>query len=256
MLTVVVLGDSIAAGIGVRGASYGDLIGNWLKDMDNDVSLVNLSGSAMQVSDSKRLLHHITRANPTCVVIAHGITEAIVRPTSKALKLMPSRWQRAGWMDPRPYYSQRWWKRVGQKIESGIRWRVKVVLMRVGGGVTWTPQREFEDSMADFIDDLLRGTSADVILVSHCGIDERYFPDSLSSLDRYMKSLENAVIRSNSNRVHLCNLSNSCDKWGDFFDDHFHPNAGGHLKIARKLYLTISHVLTSRGLSNVTTMMK
>jgi len=39
-----------------------------------------------------------------------------------------------------------------------------------------------------------------------------------------------------NNNVYFCDISNLLNKWEDFFQDHFHPNGQGHIKIATFLY--------------------
>jgi lysophospholipase L1-like esterase len=236
LMQIVIIGDSIAQGLGVEGKSYGELIRDWLSNRTScEVTLFNFAGSAMQLSESKMRLPDIVEASPTFVIVAHGITEAIVRPTEKALRALPKRWRRAGWLDPRPYYSRRWWKCIGQKAESAVRWRVKVLLMRLFGGVTWGDVERFEADLLDFVQNVLANTKAYVILLTHCGIDERYFPGSLESLEAYRRAVERVRHALDPRRVYVCDVTQVCTRWDDYFDDHFHPNASGHEKIAKEL---------------------
>lgn len=170
------------------------------------------------------------------VVIAHGISEAIVRPIPAALRFAPTRWRQKGWMDPRPYFSRRKLKRWAQETESALRWRYKVLLMKKFGGYTWTSPLEFEQSMKGFIDCVRDATAARVILLTHCGIDDTFFPGSSHSLSCYQQVLSRLACQmSQSGRVYLCDVSQSLCRWEDFFADHFHPNARGHAKIADAL---------------------
>lgn len=237
-MKIVVIGDSIANGLGVAGHAYGDQLAALLRNrLNREVRLINLASSALQISGSRLLLPELISHNPDLILLAHGITEAIVRPLPQALRYVPARWRKAGWMDPRPYYSRKPLKRWFQKLESALRWRVKVLLMRIFGGATWKTRTEFEEQMSDFIRTILNTTGANIILLTHCGIDERYFPWSLNSLESFKETVLSLPAKLGAkDRVGVCDISQACRCWDDFFDDHFHPNASGHAKIAAALH--------------------
>jgi lysophospholipase L1-like esterase len=237
-MRIVVLGDSIAYGLGVKGSSYSERLAGMLEaQLPGSTVLWNLSGSAMQISETMKLLPQITAFSPDLILLAHGVTEAIVRPSADSMKRVPARWRKPGWLDPRPYYSRRLMRQVLQKMESGIRWRLKVYLIRKFGGITWKTEEEFEKLMKGFVQSLLEATHAQVVLLTHCGIDERYFPGSMETLERY-KAITADIPKAldKKGRVHFCDISGVCSPWSDFFEDHFHPNRSGHSKIAEKLH--------------------
>ncbi len=90
--TIVVFGDSVANGLGARGPTYCRLVADAL-----NLRLVDLSASARQITEWPNILPADER--PTIAVIAHGITEAIVRPTPGALRWLPRRWRSPGWIE-------------------------------------------------------------------------------------------------------------------------------------------------------------
>ncbi len=96
-----IFGDSIAAGLGVDRARYCRIVADTLR-----LRLDDFTGAARPVGESLELLPK-SAASPRIAIVAHGITEALVRPTDASLCYMPPRWRRAGWMDARPYYSTR-----------------------------------------------------------------------------------------------------------------------------------------------------
>ena len=234
-MNIVLLGDSIAEGLGVTGCSYADGIAANLRATQQEVQITNLAGSANQITSSQALLAKIVSMGPDIVIIAHGITEAIVRPVPSAMKFVPDRWRQIGWLDPRPYFSRRWWKRIYHKTESSLRWRIKVYLIRRYGGCTLMEMEEFERLMFETVAVLLQQTPANIILLTHNGIDEHFYPGSLTSLNHYKHSIERIVLDSQTPRVQLCDISDLLEEWSDFFDDHFHPNARGHSKIAKAI---------------------
>jgi lysophospholipase L1-like esterase len=235
-LRMVVLGDSIAEGLGVKGCCYADLLQKRLVELGRQVTLLNLAYTAFQITDSRKLWPEVISFGPDIVVLAHGITEAIVRPKPSALRLVPLQWHRIGGLDPRPYYSRRVWKRLVQQLESAVRWRVQVQLIRRSGGETLMAPENFECELTKCLDALLNRTSAQVILLTHSGIDKRFYPDSLESLQRFQQSITRAALQAAvPNRVQVSDVSCQLDQWTDFFADHFHPNALGHAKIAAAL---------------------
>ncbi|WP_020618763.1 SGNH/GDSL hydrolase family protein [Paenibacillus daejeonensis] len=224
-MKIIILGDSIAAGLGVQGKSYADLLG----DMGH--SVFNFSKSAMQINESLEVLKTKTIDNIDLVIIAHGITEAIIRPKQAYLKYLPSRWRRAGWMDPRPYYSKRWHKKWIQKVESAIRWRIKNFLIVLYGGRSYQTRNDFYDHYKQLINLIMEGSQANILVLSHCGIDEHFYPGSAESLNSFY---DETKVLSNS-RIYNLDLTQVCNKWEDFLEDHFHPNSSGHKKIFKEI---------------------
>jgi len=221
----------------VAGCSYADLLREGVGESGRERAEVkNLAYTAFQISDSSRLLPEIVQDRPDVMIVAHGITEALLRPPAAALRFVPPSWREKGGMDPRPYFSRRLVKRLGQKLKSAVRWRVKNLLMRRFGQAVWTEQALFEAQTHDFIHTLLAETEARIVLLTHCGIDDRFFPGSSEALERYKAGLQRiAAEEAATRRVFLCDVSQALDRWDDFFADHFHPNAQGHAKIARAI---------------------
>ena len=240
-MKIAVVGDSIAEGLGVKGRCYAELLCRALaKDGRPSADLLNLAYTAFQVSDSKLLLPKIINFDPDTVIVAHGVSEAIIRPRPSALRLVPPRWRQKGWLDPRPYYSRRPLKKLYQWTESQIRWRLKVALIKAFGGETWTTADAFEEQLWDFAQNVLDATRADVVLLTQCGVDDNFFPGSNASLQRYQSRVERIASRlPGEDRTAVCDVSSRLSRWADFFADHFHPNVSGHEKIARALKETI-----------------
>ena len=236
-MRILIIGDSIAEGLGVQGSSYGDQLRAQLEKAGNEVALLNLSHTGYQISDSYKLLPVAFGFSPNFIIVAHGITEAIKRPKQKAMRFVPPRWRQKGWLDPRPYYSRRLLKRLPQQVESALRWRWKGCLIRSFGGETWTSQPDFSEAVNGLVYAILDHTSAQVILLTQCGLDERFYPGSPASLREYQTIVERIALSYRSTaRVHICDVSQKLKKWDDFFVDHFHPNLMGHQKIADSLY--------------------
>jgi hypothetical protein len=170
---LAVIGDAAAEGLSVKGNSYSDLLRAQLEENGSQTTLLNLAYTGYQASDSSKLLQEVVAFDPSIIIIAHGITEALIRPKQEAMRLIPSRWRQVGWLDPRPYFSRRLWKSVYHRSESGIGWRVKVYLIKKYGGCTLTSVEDFEQMLANIVSTLLQETKATIILLTYNGTDER-----------------------------------------------------------------------------------
>jgi lysophospholipase L1-like esterase len=244
-MLIVFLGDSITEGLGVlrSNSNYANLLQAQLNSvLSHPVEIMNFGSSAMQVNET-RVKHEqrILELQPDLIVIAHGITESIVREQKKFLKWLPKRWRRPGWMDPKPYYSTRIGRRILEKMESGLRWRVKVTLIKVFGGRPWMSIEEFRFQTTELVQNILNSsTGTKLVLLTPSDIEDKYFPGSLESMKRYRGILHEIYENSkSSNRVFLCDTSQALDKWSDYLEDRFHPNELGHRKIADALLSTI-----------------
>ena len=239
-MKIVTVGDSIAEGLGVKGCCYSDLLRKRLDERGIATTLLNLAHTGFQISDTRKMLARIIEEEPDVVVVAHGVTEAIMRPAQNAMRYVPKRWQPRGWLDPRPYYSRKLLKRVYQFMESEVRWRLKVFLMARYGSETSMSRASYEHFLQEFIEDLLTSTKAHIILLTPCALDEQYFPLSPRSFQCYQGSTSQvAALFGKTSRVQFCDVSNRLDQWSDYFNDHFHPNVQGHEKIADALQETL-----------------
>lgn len=220
-LRLYVFGDSIAAGMGLHGdePSYGSIVARQM-----NLLLVDMSNSAQMVDESRIRAQTIPSA-PAVAIVSHGVTEAIPRPTPRALRLVPTRWRRTGWLDPRPYHSPRHLRGLLTRLESATRWRVKVLLMRLVGSECMM-DRERYGTEIDALIDLLETRRCRVIVVGPPDISERYFPGAGES----HRSFQTAPRRTPDVR-----LSGTLHRWDDYLADDFHPNAGGHRKIAQEI---------------------
>jgi hypothetical protein len=167
-------------------------------------------------------------------IIAHGITEPVVRPHPDTLRWAPKRWQRRGWTDPRAYYSTRLPRRWLERAESAARWRVKNLAIR-SNSMQLNSLHEYLDAHRQLRDALAqRGTIALSLEPTH--IDPRYFPRSDAEQMRYWDALQATSPRAVGTRDTLA-------PWDDYLLDHFHPNQSGHVKLANLIQCEV----TSRG---------
>ena len=184
------------------------------------------------LEESVQLVSSTLRESPPDIlVVNHGITEAIIRPSPHLLRYMPPRWRRPGWMDPRPYYSSRPVRRALQWAESATRWRLKNWLIAMDGGERWATLEAFEAALVALLDPL-QGRVPRIVLVSHFGIDSAFFPGSAASLDGFWEVTQEVAV---GRGVCALDLRRRLDRSKHFLSDGFHPNVQGHRVIAEAL---------------------
>ncbi|QCT04082.1 hypothetical protein E6C60_3371 [Paenibacillus algicola] len=244
-MRIIFLGGSITEGLGVArsGKTYANLLKFKMSvKCSQKIEILNFGASAMQINESRmKYESKILELKPELIVFAHGNTEAVVREQRKFLRYLPRRWRRPGWMDPRPYYSTRRLRRWLEKLESGLRWRVKVSIIRIFGGKQWMGVEDFKRHTMEFVQAILKySPDTKIILLTPGDIEERYFPGSPESMKLYREAIHD-VYKSfkSSGRLFMCDSSVKLHKWDDYFMDRFHPNELGHDKIAEALMDTI-----------------
>jgi lysophospholipase L1-like esterase len=220
MKAIALFGDSIANGFGIRGRPYGQQVADAL-----GLRLLDLSASARQITQWRDLLTDDFR--PDVAIIAHGITEAIVRPTPAQLRRLPRRWRAPGEMDPRAYYSSRLSRRVLERGESALRWRVRVALIRTGRTHRLTDPDVYEDALRQLVSEL-EGRGTRVVILGPPDLDEKFYPGTPASFMQYMEA---------ARRVggEFVPLSGRLDRWADYCPDRLHPNQAGHTRVGRIL---------------------
>lgn len=222
VLTLVVFGDSIANGMGCRGAAYPHLLAQRL-----GASYVDLTATGAQLSEAAERRQEAAGAD--IALISFGITEAMIRPSERALRFMPKRWRNPGWMDPRPYYSTRLATRLAQRVDSALRWRVKAALIRLTGGMRWGCPKAFERDLAHLVGFLKDHGTKEIVIIGRFGHDEKYFPRSAASADEFLAVNRRVALATG---VTFCEGIGICREWEDYLLDHFHPNLTGHERIA------------------------
>jgi hypothetical protein len=220
MEPVVVFGDSIAAGLGAQGHAFPALLADQL-----GTELVDRAGSASMVNHSQTCVGDVKGL----VIVMHGITEAIPRPPRTALRWMPRRWTDPGHLDPRPYFSTRRRKLLAQRLESGVRWRLRNAMMRLHGTERWMSIDEYEHRLRALLDAL---SGSHVIVAGGLPIDDRFFPGATAALRDYAERSQR--VAEDAGAVYV-DLSDTLDRWDDFLADRFHPNISGHRKIADRI---------------------
>lgn len=222
---LVCVGDSIAAGIGARGASYATLLAGM-----REMVPLDLTASAKQLPESFQQIHEIVDAAPTLIIVAHGVTELMPRPLPRHLSRLPPRYRRDGWLDPRPYFSSWPLRRRAQALESALRWRLKVALLRKGRTSHLTVEA-FALLLDEFVLRLVNETSAAIVLVGPPHLDDKMFPHANDHL-RALRRVQARTASTEVARVLYVDITEVLQPWDDYLEDRFHPNEKGHQRIA------------------------
>lgn len=219
----MLFGDSIAMGLGAHGRQYVHVLADW-----GGFDVVDRSHTGWTVQQSRDSF----RERPEfaeVAIIAHGITEAILRPILPQSRLFPNRWKPRGWMDPRPYYSTRWHRRFLERIESAVRWRLRNLLTRRAHYQLMTAE-QYVAALSGLVADL-REQGSRVIMLQAPPIDDRYFPGSRAAQQHFW----DLAVKSTIGAVEVVDLL-GMHEWGHFLCDNFHPNMSGHEFIAKRLF--------------------
>lgn len=232
-MKLTVFGGSTASGLGVKDRSFGALVAERL-----GLELNNLAGSSAQITDSLAIVDQA--ANSQVVIVMHGSGEGLIRPSDGALRPMPPRWRRRGWMDPRAYFSSKWYKRWPQKLESALRWRMKVFLIRHVGRMHILPLERYVDELAQFDERLTELGIPLVVYLGTAGSDPRYFPFSNEHIAPYDEATR--ALAENRGRVFL-DIEYTAHHWDGYFLDHLHPNVAGHADIADQIHAAIVNAM-------------
>jgi hypothetical protein len=225
-MKLAIFGGSTAAGFGVKSDSFAEQLARRL-----ELEFENHAGPSAQITDSIEWADRA--AGAAIVIVMHGAGEALVRPTDRSLRYLPPRWRRRGWMDPRPFYSSSLRKRIPQRIESAIRWRVKVALINATGGQHLTDLETYLELTREFTRQLKAHGAETIVFVGSAGLDDRYFPKSTPQIEIYDD--ETRAIAEREGALFI-EISHTCERWNEYFGDHLHPTVDGHRRLANQIF--------------------
>jgi len=234
MRYLLLFGDSIAAGFGLRGPSYGKILA-----ADFGLELVDLSATARNVQESITLLSQQLNV-PAIAVVAHSAAEGMLRPKPETLRFLPRRYRKLGWLDPAPYFSQSVIRGTLQRIESAMRWRLKAALMRFFGAQPLVSKEIYLQSMNELINGCIQLGALHVVVLGPLKFDERYYPGSSKSTQDYFDTLISGI--GDSDKIIFMQLEQQLEFEDSFFADNLHPNELGHSRIAEFLSVGLANL--------------
>jgi hypothetical protein len=229
---VVVLGDSIASGLGVRENSFGRIAA---RELGAGAILFKAKVRRM-IDESAELLPRILDFNPDLVIMSSGNAEAVVHPGKTVEDLLtrygPKGWQGDSGLEPRPFYSDEFAKRVRQRITSVTKVVLKNIFIRLGSGYSRMSLEEYVPRLEVFLDALTERGCA-VVLAGIADVDPLLFPKSGTNVDRF-DAAQRRIVASRP-QVRLLRLRQIIDARTEVLADKAHPNLEGHQHIAREI---------------------
>lgn len=238
-MNIIIYGDSISEGIGKRKNNYCDCLKKKLEKNGEDVNIINYAHTGTTIKYMSELLN---LQLPECniVIIGYGNVDAMLRPDlnhrPNYYKYLPSRYKQNGMLNPRPYYSNRWYKKVLQKFDSYIRTKLNVVLLSIQGKTRWVSIDEFREEYVKCIKKIKGGGCEKIILLSTVRVGDKYFPGTNTEYQKYNMVIKDISKIENCIFIDLYSLLND-KKY--FYEDLFHPNIAGYEMIAKAIYKKI-----------------
>ncbi|MEJ7785198.1 MAG: SGNH/GDSL hydrolase family protein [Solirubrobacteraceae bacterium] len=246
---LLVLGSSIASGLGARGRPFPRLLAEAL----GDPPLLDLSKSGRMIDESLALTAEIAAFAPTLAVLQHGGAESVVHPGPFVDRLInrfaPSSWHGVAGLQPRAYYSRDPHRRRGQRRTSRLKVAIKRVAIPMSRGRPRMTSETFAVQLVELIA-MLHGLGCDVVVLGVHPRDERLFPRSQAVADRL-----DAVIRriaETDPRIVFVDLVATLRCWEDYLEDRLHWNTDGHIRVTAAIVAAVTPLLHARDERNLT----
>lgn len=235
-MKIAIYGDSISEGIGKKKVNYSEFIRDGISEKYDNVIIDNFAHTGTTIKYLDELLC-ADLVQYDAVIIGYGNVDGMLRPDMKHrpnyYKLLPSRYKQNGMLNPRPYYSSRYWKKTIQHLDSIVRTNLNRILLSRQGATTWVTVEEFEKIYRNCITKI-RYSNKDkkIILLSTVRVGDKYFPGTNRSYEKF-----NAVIQKIA-KQESCIYISLYEELNDpkfFYEDLFHPNIVGYKEIANKI---------------------
>lgn len=239
---VLVLGDSVIAGLGARGRSYGLTVGRFA-GCSEVLSLARSTNTIRNVTDQ---LDQFRQYAPDLIILGAGGADGLVHTSATLQRIVdriaPKSWQGVEGLEPRTYYSESTAKRVRQKITSRVKVAIKHVGLKFGDGYQRTPLPEFTTILRSLFAELDK-IGVPVIV---CGIvesDPKFFPKTPPAMDPYRDALERESAP--YAQFTYVDIRNVIIQWSDYLADHTHLTPEAHDKVAAYVIKSAAGVLES-----------
>ncbi len=232
-IKIAVFGDSISEGIGSRRLNYCKPLEERLAKAGIQASITNYAFSGTTVQYMEKLQAEYEKEKYDFAIIAYGSVDAMLRPnTQSKLNLyahIPERYRKTGMLNPRPYFSRRWYKSIIQHMDSWIRWNMNAILLNIQGSMTWVSPDDFLFLYQKAVHSLQK-YSEHVILLSTVRVSDKYFPGTNKMYRKYNGLIEE--ISEKNEKCSYIDLYRHLDSDSLFYKDIFHPNEVGYRVIA------------------------
>lgn len=243
MIRIAVFGDSISEGIGNRKVNYCECLREQLENYYDIVIINNYAHTGTTIGYIEDIKEQWSYNRYDVVIIAYGNVDAMLRPdlnhSPNLYALLPSRYKQNGMLNPRPYFSKRWYRSIGQHFDSWFRWHLNKFLLNFQGTTTWVSETEFERKYSIALEDLKK-ISENFILLSTVQVSDRYFPGTNSSYVKFNERIKRLSQQFHAVYIDLYNLDFIKN---EFYEDDFHPNEKGYKRISAKICDEIKKII-------------
>lgn len=233
-LRIAVLGDSISEGLGSKKYNYcQELKENVEKGIGIDCIIKNFAHTGKTILYANEIRDSVANFQPDVIISFFGSVDGMVRPKKKKpyWSLLPNRYKNNGMLDPRPFYSHRFTRFIIERIDSFIRFRLKLILLKLCGTYSWVDINVFGKEYRSFLEYFRNGPK--MLLVSTVHVDDYYFPGSNVNLNLYNDCIKEIAEEYHCNFIDLRPLQRKFE-WEEIYNsDHFHPNQNGYTWYAR-----------------------
>lgn len=233
---VILLGDSITQGLGSKKVNFTER----LKAKLNGTEVVNHAYTGTTITYPFQIIEDIDIAPGDIVVVLYGNVDAQIRPSQKGMIFpkIPSRFRQPGMLMPRPFYSDKLYKRFFQLMDNMIRLVLSRLIVAIDGTEQWVPLSEFGEKYRELIQVLLK-KRVRIICCSCVYIDEALFPKTPDEYRKYSAAIDRLAKDYGAIYVDLYSKMEELvvsRGWDYLYNrDHFHPNGCGYEHMANWL---------------------
>jgi len=226
---IAVLGDSLAAGLGVRENSYPRFLA---RDLGAEAILMKAKASR-RVDECSALVPRLDKFEPDLVLISTGQTESLLHPRRAVQQVIddhgPGNWKGVVGLDARPYYSEDPRERVREIGTTVAKIAVKNLTIRLGGGAPRMSHEVYRRELDAFLD-LMEERGWPVIVSGVGFVNPVLYPRSRKNLE-VVESLQRELVAARPNARYV-GLNGLIDFSRETLADRCHPSVYGHRKIA------------------------
>ncbi|MFP7442670.1 SGNH/GDSL hydrolase family protein [Bacillus infantis] len=226
---IAVLGDSISEGLGSKKYNYcPELRENVEEALGVKCTIRNFAYTGKTILYANEIRENVAQFQPDIIISFFGSVDGMVRPKKKKpyWYLVPNRYKQNGMLDPRPFYSRKFKRAIVEHIDSFIRFRLKLILMKLCGTYSWVDLTTFEREYRSFLDYFKNKSK--FLLASTVYLDDYYFPGSNDNFKAYNECIKNLSEEYHCNFIDLRPMQRQFH-WEEIYDsDHFHPSQKGY----------------------------
>jgi lysophospholipase L1-like esterase len=209
------------------------------EDAASDLWCWNLACEGQTIDTDLAWLPLIRTLRPELVVIFRGSLESIVRPV--ALQdgswptWVPSSWKGYAAMDPRCYFSTKWWRKAKQQAIDAMKQRARLKLLTRGEGRPLMDVNALALHLTTLLH-RLRELNTRVLVLGLLPVDEARFPGSLANFESVNARLKEIAATEGVDFFDWGSVLKAESAGEQFFyRDGFHPNLTGATALAEIL---------------------